>query len=199
MKPLLKKPSLDHDNLKNYRPVSNLSFLSKSLEKIVLSQLSAYLSSDNLFCSSQSAYRAGHSTETPLLKVMNDIPRALDDSNISVLTLLDLSAALDTIDHKILLDRLEHLYGISGTARSWFKSYLTGRTRMVTIGNNSSKPSIFCFGVPQGSVLDPVLFILYTHKISPVNFLLMTLNFLILAIQTIWTTVSSVCRIAFLK
>ena len=97
---------------------------------------------------------------------MNDILRALDDGNISVFALLDLSAAFDTIDHKILLDRLENLYGISGTALSWFKSYLTGRTQMVTIDNNSSKPSILCFGVPQGSVLGPVLFILYTKPLS---------------------------------
>ena len=100
---------------------------------------------------------------------MNDILRALDDGNISVLTLLDFSAAFDTIDHKILLDRLENLYGISGTALSWFKSYLTGRTQMVTIDNNSSKPSILCFGVPQGSVLGPVLFILYTKPLSNLN------------------------------
>ena len=155
-------------------------------------QLSAYLSSNNLFCSSQSAYRAGHTTETALLKVMNDILRALDDGNISVLTLLDLSAAFDTIDHKILLDRLESLYGFCGTALSWFKSHLTGRTQMVTIDNNSSKPPIFCFGVPQGSVRGPVLFILCTkplsnlierHSISS-HSLLTTLNLLILAIQT---------------
>ena len=165
MKPLPKKPSLDHNNLeKNYHPVSNLSFLSNILEKIVLSQLSAYLSSDNLFCSSQSAYRAGHSTETPLLKVINDILPALDDGNISVLTLLDLSAAFDTIVHNILLDRLENIYGISGTAVSWFKSYLTGRTQMVTIDNNSSKPSILCFGVPQGPVLGPVFYSFCTQS-----------------------------------
>ena len=97
---------------------------------------------------------------------MNDILRALDDSNIFVLTLLNLSAGFDTIHHKILLDKLENLYGISGTALSWFKSYLTGRTQMVTIDNNSSKPSILCFGVLQGSVLGPVLFILYTIPLS---------------------------------
>ena len=124
VKPLLKKPSLDHNNLKNYCLVLNLSFLSKILDKIVLSQLSAYLSSDNLFCSSQSAYRAGHSTETALLKVMNDVLRASDDGDISVLTLLDLSAAFDTIGHKVLLARLENLYGISGTALSWFNLFL---------------------------------------------------------------------------
>ena len=92
--------------------------------------------------------------------MINDILRALEDGNISVLALLDLSAAFDTIDHKILLARLENLYGISGTALSWFESYLTGRTQLVTIDNNSSKPFILCFGVPQGSVLGPVLFIL---------------------------------------
>ena len=97
---------------------------------------------------------------------MNDILRALDDGNISVFALLDLSAAFDTIDHKILLDRLENLYGISGTALSWFMAYLTGRTQMVTIDNNNSKPSILCFGVPQGSVLGPLLFILYTKQRS---------------------------------
>ena len=97
---------------------------------------------------------------------VNDLLRALDDGSISVLTLLDLSAAFDTIQHKILLDRLENLYGISGTALSWFESYLIGRTQMMTFNNNSSNPSILCFGMSQGSVLGPVLFILYTKPLS---------------------------------
>ena len=124
IKPLLKKPSLDPNSLKNYRPISNLSFLSKATEKIVLSQLSAYLNANNLFPTSQPAYRPGHSTKTALLNVMNDILHALDNGDVTVVTLLDLSAAFDTIDH-ILCQRLEHRYGISGTPLSWFRSYLS--------------------------------------------------------------------------
>ena len=98
--------------MKNYRPISNLSFLSKVTEKIVLSQLSTYLNANKLFPVSQSAYRPGNSTETALLKLMNDVLHALDNSDAYLLTLLDLSAAFDTIDHNILLQRLKHLYGI---------------------------------------------------------------------------------------
>ena len=90
VKPLLKKPSLDPNSLKNYRPISSLSFLSKVTEKIVLSQLSAYLNANNLFPTSQSAYRPGHSTETALLNMMNDIVHALDNGDVTVITLLDL-------------------------------------------------------------------------------------------------------------
>ena len=139
-------------------------FSLKPFEKS-LSQLSAFPSSNNLFCSSQSAYRAGHSTETAQLKVMNDNLRALDDGNISVLTLLDLSTAFHTINHNILLATLENLC-VSDTALSWFECYLSGRTQTVTIGNNSSNPDFLCFGVPQGSVFGPVLFILYTKPLS---------------------------------
>ena len=103
VKPLLKKPSLDPNSLKNYRPISNLSFLSKkATERIVLSQLSAYLNANNLFPTSQSAYRPGHSTETALLNMMNDILHALYNGDVTVVTLLDLSAAFSTIDHNIL-------------------------------------------------------------------------------------------------
>ena len=99
VKPVLKKSSLDHNDLKNCRPVSNLSFVSKIIEKVILSQLFSHLSTYQLFSPFQFAYRTGHSTETALLKVMNDLLRSLDHGNISVLTLLDLSAAFDTIDH----------------------------------------------------------------------------------------------------
>ena len=128
VKPLLKKASLDSNNLKNFHPVSNLSSVSKITQKIVLQQLLAYLMEHNLICLSQSAYRPHHSTETALLKVTNDILLGLGSGNVSLLTLLDLSAAFDTTDHCILLNRFQHMYGISGTALSWLSSYLTNRT-----------------------------------------------------------------------
>ena len=98
--PILKKRCLDHNDL-NYRPVSNLCFIAKILEKLVLSQVSSYLNSHNLYNTCQSAYRSGHSTETTLLKV-NDLFLSLNKCNISVLALLDFSSAFDTIDHTIL-------------------------------------------------------------------------------------------------
>jgi hypothetical protein len=166
VKPLLKKISLDSNNLKNYRPVSNLSFFSKILEKIVLKQLLAYLNSHDLICQSQSAYRPFHSTETALLKVSNDVLCSLDEGNVSILTLLDLSAAFDTIDHSILLSRLNKLYGISGSALDWFASYLLGRTQTVLVDGKTSHPASLSFGVPQGSVLGPIMFILYTKPVT---------------------------------
>ena len=115
VKPLLKKTTLKPEIMKNYRPVSNLSFLSKILEKVVLRQLSNHLLTNNLFYSHQSAYLAGHSTETALLKIVNDLLSALDEDKVSLLSLLDLSAAFDTIDHSIFLSCLSCSFGISDT------------------------------------------------------------------------------------
>ena len=97
---------------------------------------------------------------------MNDILHALHNGDVSLLTLLDLSAAFDTIDHNTLLQRLEYLYGISGTPLNWFRSYLSSRTPTVIINNKLSQPSVLNFGVPQGSVLGPILFILYTKPLT---------------------------------
>lgn len=106
------------------------------------------------------------STETALVKVMNDILLALDHGKVSILTLLDLSAAFDTIDHTLLLNRLNKHYGISGTALTWFQSYLTGRKQTVAVDGYRSGSAEVAFGVPQGSVLGPVLFIMYTKPLS---------------------------------
>ena len=111
--PILKKMCLDHNDLNNYRPVSNLCFIAERLEKLVLSQVSSYLNSHNLYNTCQSAYGPGHSTETALLKVVNDLFLSLNKDNISVLALLDFSSAFDTIDHTIQVYRLLALLCLS--------------------------------------------------------------------------------------
>ena len=161
IKPLLKKPTLDSGVLANYRPISNLPFLSKILEKAVANQLCDFLHNNSLYEDFQSGFRVHHSTETALVKVTNDLLTASDKGLLSVLVLLDLSAAFDTIDHHILLQRLEHLIGIKGTALSWFKSYLSDRFQFVHVKNESSMHAKVKHGVPQGSVLGPILFTLY--------------------------------------
>jgi len=160
--PLLKKPDLDPAESKSYRPISNLSVLSKTLERLVARQLLDYLRAADLLPDLQSAYRANHSTETAVLKVLSDILRAVDSGDLAVLTLLDLSAAFDTVDHETLLNRLRQSYGLGGRVHDWFRSYLSGRFQSVRCGGTSSNPTLLVCGVPQGSVLGPILFLLYT-------------------------------------
>ena len=166
--PLLKKFGLDGNQLKNYRPVSNLSFLSKILEKVVLKQFLAHIGCNGLEDLFQSAYKKHHSTETALLRVFNDLLNSIDAGNICILNLLDLSAAFDTIDHDILLNRLKSSLGISGTALTWFESYLTGRKQKVKVNEFYSDTVTNSSGVPQGSVLGPVLFTIYTIPLSKI-------------------------------
>ena len=116
VKPLLKKASLDPDILKNYRPISNLSFISKLVERLVARRLNDYLAKHYLLDRYQSAYRKFHSTESALLRVQNDILSSLHDRKMVVLAMLDLSAAFDTIDHNILFTRLQSRFGIYGSA-----------------------------------------------------------------------------------
>jgi hypothetical protein len=163
--PILKKPSLDKDILKNYRPVSNLSFVSKITEKAVLSQLSTHMETNNLYTPVQSAYRSGHSTETALLCVQNDILCHLDDKKGVILVLLDLSAAFDTIDHNILLSRLQSRIGVTGQALNWFDSYLHDRYQSIIINGQTSDPLRLLHGVPQGSVSGPSDFTSYTGPV----------------------------------
>ena len=161
--PLLKKPSLGKEDFKNYRPVSNLSFISKLIEKVAASQIGSFLESSNKSNNFQSAYKQLHSTETALLKIHNDILTAMDSGKVTALTLLDLSAAFDTIDHSILLQRLEMWYGCGGVVISWLRSYLSDRFQPVKLDRCLSKNVTLPFGVPQGSVLEPLLFSLSTR------------------------------------
>ena len=163
--PLLKKQGMNVDELKNYRPVSNLSFISKITEKAAMKQVVDYLEVNSLLPRCQSAYRRNHCTETALLKVGTEILQCIDSRQISALGLLDLSAAFDCIDHDILLGRLQDRFGIRGSVVGWVGSYLQGRTQQVVYRGHLSKVSELQFGVPQGSVCGPILFLLYTAEV----------------------------------
>ena len=161
----LRKKDGSEPIFKNYRPVSNLQFISKLTESAVAKQLQHHINMNNLFPSLQSSYRKFHSTESALLKVKNDILLNMNRQHVTLLVLLDLSAAFDTIDHGILLERLRSAIGVRDMALSWFASYLSGRTQQVSIdGTLSTKFDLEC-GVPQGSCLGPLLFVVYASKI----------------------------------
>ena len=164
--PLLKKYNLDKEDLSNYRPISHLSFLSKLTERVVKQRLTLHLSSNGLLNSFQSAYTKHHSTESTLLSVHDHIIKAMSQQKITALCLLDLSAAFDTIDHAILVHRLSSWFGFRGTVLSWLQSYLSSRDFVVNVKASLSEPFPLHQGVPQGSVLGPLLFILYTTPLS---------------------------------
>uniref|UniRef100_A0A9J7ZGW8 Reverse transcriptase domain-containing protein n=1 Tax=Cyprinus carpio carpio TaxID=630221 RepID=A0A9J7ZGW8_CYPCA len=164
--PLLKRPSLNPALLENYRPVSLLPFIAKTLERAVFNQLSMFLEQNNLD-SNQSGFKSGHSTETALLSVTEALRLARAASKSSVLILLDLSAAFDTVNHQILLSTLRKM-GLSGTALQWFKSYLSDRSFMASWRGEVSKSQQLATGVPQGSVLGSLLFSIYMTSLGSV-------------------------------
>jgi len=167
VRPSLKKPRLDAEELANYRPIANLPFISKLIEKTAAAQLNDYLSANELLEENQSAYRANHSTETALLHVYDDIIRSIGDQKAVLFVMIDLSAAFDTIDTEILQRTLQQL-GIRDTAADWFQSYMQHRMQCVKIGNEKSTSSELTQGVPQGSVLGPILFTLYMTSLGRV-------------------------------
>jgi hypothetical protein len=150
--PLLKKPGLDKSNPSNYRPISNLNNISKIIERLFLNRFQPAVQHSPNFNRYQSAYRRSHSTETALLHTLDNIFHSADTGCSTMLVSLDFSAAFDTIDHSILLRRLENSFGITGNALTWLKSYLTGRSQFITIGNHRSSANSVTTGVPQGSV-----------------------------------------------
>ena len=166
--PVLKKPTLDKNDPSNYRPISNISTISKFLEKLVCTRLSEHITRHQLLDPLQSAYQPSHSTETALLKVQNDILRAIDNRRSTMLVLLDLSAAFDTIDHDLLIRRFEQRFGVSDSALQWFSTYFTNRSCQVNVGGSKSNIHVLKHGVPQVSVLGPLSFTIYTTAIGDI-------------------------------
>ncbi len=162
IEPLIEKPQLYPKDVVNYRPISNIPFLSNILEKVVSSQLYSFLEKIYICGDFQSGFRPSHSTETALIRVTNDLLLSSDRGCISLLELLDLSAAFDTIDHNILLNRIQNFVGISGSAIAWFKSYLSDRHQFVAVNEEVSYRSQVQYGVPQGSVLKVLSTLLFT-------------------------------------
>ena len=135
--PILKQVNLDPNECLNYRPISNLTFLSKLLERLVVQQLTGYLDRAGLMPVNQSAYRQYHSTETALLKVVSDVAEAMDVGKLTLMGMLDISAAFDTVDHVILRNRLSKSYGLAGTVFDWITSFLSERSQVVLFNGQS--------------------------------------------------------------
>ena len=166
IRPTIKKADLDQDDLGNYRPVSNLPFIGKLIEKCAADQFVGHLEENGLLSKKQSAYRRNMSCETATLRIYDDLLTLTDEKTKVVLLLLDLSAAFDTVNHGTLLRRLEQLYGVTGNSLDWFRSYLTGRTASVNVAGMKSALVELSIGVPQGSILGPILFICYTKELE---------------------------------
>lgn len=164
--PIIKKQSLDANVLKNYRPVANIPFISKLIEKHVFKCINEHMDKYNLGEDLQSAYRPRHSTETALLHVKNNIMQSLHNQRGVFLVLLDLSAAFDTVEHTVLVDRMANEIGLRGIALEWFKSYFNGRTTKVCINNTFSDHHRMDYGLPQGSIVGPGSFKIYIIPIG---------------------------------
>jgi len=165
---LKKKPGMSRKDPASYRPITNLSIFSKILEKLVLARLRPHVLATGNLNSLQSAYRPGSSTESAQLKVAGDIETATGNGMCTVLLSLNISAAFDAVSRAILCKRVESDFGVAGVALSWLKSFVSDRSQYVAVGLEKSKTCTLSSGVPQGSVLGPLLFAMYVSEVDAV-------------------------------
>ena len=166
--PLVKDINGDLDDLKNYRPLHNTPLISKIIEKCILVQINAHLQVNNLYNATQSGYKKHHSCETALVKIVNDIQTEMQQNNISIVLMLDQSAAFDTVDIPTLIIKLKQDYKIYDEALKWLSSYLEGRTFSVVVNGEESESVSMDYGVPQGTILAPLLYTLYTGDLNQI-------------------------------
>ena len=167
--PLLKEADgiVDTELYPNFRPVSNLIFLSKLIERCIANRLNAHMDNNKLHSKHAYGYKKGHSAELLLVNVVDNILTGFDKKQATVLLLLDLSAAFDTVDQDKLLDMLRWEIGLDGVVYKWFESFIKGRSQRVRINNSYSESDPLNFGLAQGSVLDHPLFNIYIRSFYP--------------------------------
>ena len=148
---IIKKPSIDPSSFNNYRPISNLEILYRTLERVISKQLSHFLTTNNILCTFQSDYVPNKSTETAITRVTIHIVCDLNNTYLTIIV-LDLSAAFDSFDHSLLISRLANI-GIAGNVLKWFTSYISDRTSSIIINGHISSPRNILYGVPKDIVL----------------------------------------------
>ena len=160
LKPLFKKGS--KTEAKNYRPISLLPLISKIVERVIYDQTQNFLDKNDVLYKYQSGFRSNHSTNSCLSYLSNKVLTSFDQGMLTGMILIDLQKAFDTIDHKILLQKMKYL-GFSDATIKWFESYLSNRIFKVNVADEYSSPGDLSCGVPQGSILGPLLFLLYVN------------------------------------